>query len=859
LSSAALAADGPLTLRKGDHISLVGNALAERMQHDGWLEARIQTRCPDLELVFRNLGFSGDEIAVRQRSQDFGNPDDWLKRCQTDVVFAFFGFGESFAGEKGLPKFKRDLEAYIKHLQGTNFHADQAPRVVLFSPIAFENRHDPNLPDGAAHNARLEGYTKAMAEVAEPLHTPFVDLFHASLSAYKESKEPLTIDGVHLTAKGNEVLSDLIVRALFPSTPTQNADAERLAKTREAAVDKNFFWFERYRTLDGYNVYGGRSSLKYTDGITNFVVMQREMEVLDVMTANRDKKVWAVAQGKGLQVDDSNTPPFIPVKTNLPGPGPDGKHIFLSGEEGIEKMTVAKGMKVTLFASEAQFPELISPVQMAFDTKGRLWVATWPSYPHWKPKDPMNDRLLILEDTDGDGKADRTKTFAGDLHCPTGFEFWNGGVIVAQAPDLVFLKDTDGDDVADVRERILHGLDSADTHHTADSFVLGPDGALYFQEGVFHQSQVESIYGVIRNHDACVWRFEPRTRKVDRYVPYNFANPHGHVFDAWGQDFIHDGTSAEPYHALLFSGHVEMPRKHSKPPLLYKQRTRPCPGTEIVSSRHFPDAMQGNLLVGNVIGFQGILQYRFEDKGSSFTATEVEPLVYSTDPKFRPVDFEIAPDGSLYFCDWQNPIIGHMQHHIRDPNRNKTYGRVYRVTAEGRPPLAAQPVAGLPIRSLLHLLSEPEDRVRYRVRIELSGRKTDDVIAAVKTWVAGLDASVADHEHLLLEALWVHQQHNVVNPELLSRVLSSKDPRARAAATRVLCYWRDRIPDALATLKKLAADESPKVRLEAVRSASFFDNPEAGDIALITLEQETDKYLDFTRDETLKTLDKLKK
>ena len=155
-------------------------------------------------------------------------------------------------------------------------------------------------------------------------------------------------------------------------------------------------------------------------------------------------------------------------------------------------MTVADGCEVTLFASEEMFPELISPVQMAFDTKGRLWVATWPTYPHWKPKSEMNDRLLILEDTDDDGKADKCTSFAKDLHNPTGFEFYKDGVIVSMAPDLVFLRDTDGDDVADERTRILHGIDSADTHHTANSFTIGPGGALYFQEGTFHHTQIES-------------------------------------------------------------------------------------------------------------------------------------------------------------------------------------------------------------------------------------------------------------------------------------------------------------------------------------------------------------------------------
>src|SRR5260370_9934762 len=107
-------------------------------------------------------------------------------------------------------------------------------------------------------------------------------------------------------------------------------------------------------------------------------------------------------------------------------------------------MTVAKNMKVTLFASEKEFPELAKPVHMQFDAQGRLWVAVWPSYPHWKPTEEMNDKILIFEDTKGTGKADKVTVFADHLNCPTGFEFFNGGLLVAQAPARLFLNDTKG-------------------------------------------------------------------------------------------------------------------------------------------------------------------------------------------------------------------------------------------------------------------------------------------------------------------------------------------------------------------------------------------------------------------------------
>jgi len=151
----------------------------------------------------------------------------------------------------------------------------------------------------------------------------------------------------------------------------------------------------------------------------------------------------------------------------------------------------------------------------------------------------------------------------------------------------------------------LHGLDTADTHHTANSFVLDPGGALYFQEGTFHHTQVESPWGPPRRvANGAVFRYEPRSQKFDVYVSFGFANPHGHAFDAWGQDLVYDGTGADPYHAVLFSGDIDFPHKHGRPPTVYKQRTRPCSGIEFLNSRHFPDEFQGNLLVNNVIGFQ---------------------------------------------------------------------------------------------------------------------------------------------------------------------------------------------------------------------------------------------------------------
>ncbi len=847
-------------LKRGDHICLLGNALADRMQHDGWLETLLQARFPDHQLVVRNLGFAGDALTQRMRCENFGSPDDWLSRTRADVIFAFFGYNESFGGPAGLPKFRQDLANFIQNTLQHHYNSNSPPRLVVFSPIAHENLHDPNLPDGTANNKNLKLYTAAMAEVAKEKGVWFVDLFAPSQALYAQSAKPLTIDGVHLSEWGDEEIAPVILERLFGGAPKVPTPAAVLEKIRAAVLDKDFYWFNRYRTVDGYNVYGGRSQMRYAENISNWDVLQVEMTALDVMTANRDHRIWAATHGEELAVDDSNTPPFLAVKSNKPGPGPHGEYPFLDPEEAIQHMKLAPGLKVNLFASEKQFPDLAKPVQMAWDPQGRLWVAVWPSYPHWKPKDEMNDKLLVLEDTDGDGKADKCTVFADHLHCPTGFEFYNGGVFVAQAPDILFLKDTHGTGHADFQERVLDGIASADTHHTANSFVLDPGGALYFQEGVFHTTQVETPYGPpVRNANAGVYRYEPRTHKFEVYVSYDFANPHGHVFDHWGEDFVMDATGAEPYIGACFSGLTYFPNRHKPAPKLYQQRTRPCPGMEILSSRQFPDDWQGNLLVANVIGFLGILQYKITDKDAGFVGQEVTPFIQSDDPNFRPVDVKIGPEGSVYFLEWQNPLIGHLQHHLRDPNRDHIHGRIYRVSYTGRPPLQPLRIAGEPIPKLLDLLRTPEDRVRDRARIELGGRDTHEVMAALAAWQAGLDPKDPDYQHNLMEALWLHQAHNVVDEALLKRMLRSPDFHARAAATRVLCYWRDRVPDALALLKVQAGDEHPRVRLEAVRACSFFTSVQAAEVALEVLNHPMDTYLQYTLDETMNTLDRFTK
>ncbi len=867
--SSVVAQELPLKLQKGDHVVLVGNTLAERMQYFGHWESLLHSRFPKDELVVRNLGWSADEIGLRPRSKDFKDHKHTLADHKPNVLLAFFGFNESFAGPAGLAKFEQDLEGFLKAPQNIDNYSSvrsnwdktfdkstELPplpmlrQIVLVSPIAHENLKRHGLPDGSKNNANLQLYTEAMARVAAKHKVPFVNLFIPTRQAMTEVKHlPFTINGVHLNEHGDKFVGEILDRALFGPRPTvENGPQIDFARLQAEVNEKNLQFYYDHRSVNGFYIYGGR---KQPFGIVNFPA---EFAKLRKMTANRDQRIWEVAQGKQIStvIDDSNTGEFTKIETNFKSPV-----LLTTPEESRKKMKLAEGYEVNLFASEEEFPDLQNPVQFSFDAKGRLWVTTMPSYPQYLPGTPVNDKVLILEDTNGDGKADKQTVFADKLHVPTGIELGDGGCYVAQQPNLLFLKDTNGDDVADERTIVLHGFDSADSHHSISAFTWDQGGALYFEEGTFHHSQVETPYGPTRCVNAGVFRFEPKTFRFSTFVSYNFANPWGHIVDGWGQNFIADASGGDNYYGTAFSGDLDYPDKHGGMKKFLVKQWRPTAGCELVSSRNFPAEAQGNFLLNNCIGFQGVLQYKMKDEGSGFAADPVEPLLSSTDANFRPVDIEFAPDGSLFLCDWFNPLVGHMQHNIRDPNRDHIHGRIWRVRYAKQPLVTPSKISGETVASLLETLKTiPEERTLYRVRTELRNRPTEEVLAEVKKWTSSLDPKKPADQHQYLEALWIHQQHDVVNEPFLNQMLRSPEPKARAAATRVLCYWRDRVAKPLELLKAQVNDENPRVRLEAVRALSFFNNQEAIDIATESLIYDQDDYLKYTLQETMNTLEK---
>jgi len=865
-----------LELRKDDRIVLIGNNLCSRMMNYGHFETEMHVRYPDSLLTIRNMcdggntpgfrphsgrvspwAFDGAEqfqTELAKNSDSRGHleqPDEWITRLGADVILAFFGYSESFEGPDYVDTYKAELDAFIKHTLSQSYNGESSPRLALVSPIAFENLSSIyDLPNGRAENSNLALYTSAMKEVADDNDVLFVDAFAPSKQWYNSEADPMTVDGFQLNDEGYNTFSSFIIDQIFGDT--EAAAASHRSMIHAAVEEKNWLWHNDFKIPNGVHVFGRRYD---PFGPDNYPY---ELEKIRQMTAIRDTAIWQASQGESMDVEtaDEATLPLPPVETNYIQSEKNGSLEYLYGQDALDLIDVPEGYNIELFASEKEFPDLANPVQLSFDNQGRLWVATMPSYPHYKPGDARpNDKLIILEDTDGDGKADKQTTFADGLHLPIGFEFAPEGVYVSQGTNLVLITDEDGDDRADNTEIILSGFDDHDTHHAISAFVADPSGAIFMGEGVFLHTNVETAYGPVRATNGGFYRYSPQRRYLERVAQLSIPNPWGIAFDEWGQDIF--AETSGPAVRWMLLGEVKSRYGVANPKgrdlIEEAHRVRPTSGLEFVSSRHFPDEVQGDLLVNNNIGFLGTKQHKVEDDGTGFKTTHRKDLVSSSDRNFRPVDMEFAPDGSLYIVDWHNILIGHMQHNARDPLRDHVHGRIYRVTYPSRPLVEPANIVDASIEELLDNLKLPEYRTRYRTRRELRARDADEVLAALDTWVQNLESNDSGDleqdtrtEHHLLEALWVTWGLNRVDEALLNRVLDSPDHRARAAATRVLRYAGHQIDNQTDLLVESARDEHGRVRLEAIVAASWLEEEEGMRILQAAEEMPIDEWMGDT-------------
>ncbi|MDA1273326.1 MAG: GDSL-type esterase/lipase family protein [Verrucomicrobia bacterium] len=812
----------PLELSGGQHIVFIGNTLFDRDGGFGHFETLLHQRFPSQHLVVRNLAWSADEIGLQPRPANFATLQQQLTIEKADVIFAAFGFNESFAGTEGLPEFRDRLADFLQTLKTSAFNGVTAPRTVLVSPIANENVTGVLAAD--LNNARLRAYTEAMREAAAEQDVGFANVFSPTLAAMDSPGSNLTFNGVHLEADGYEVFARALYQEVFKEPAPQVNET-----LREAVIEKNKQYFRRYRPLNTFYYTGDRNK---TYGYLDFLPAMRNF---DLMVANRDRHVWDIAQGRPApdRVDDSNVPPLPPALQSRSG------NEWLSPADELAAFKIDPRFSVNLFASEEQFPDIACPIQMRWDAQGRLWVSCSTTYPHVYPGNEPNDKIVILEDTDGDGRADKSTVWADDLQIPLSFEFGDGGVYVSEEPHLVFLQDTDGDGKADFRRQLLTGFGCEDSHHALHDFVWTPDGDLLFREAIFHHSQVETPYGPVRAANSAWFRFRPANQRLITFGNYPNTNPWGVTFDDWGNHVASHPVFASAFHAL----NPPYPQQHPGATGL-PAYSGVC-GHEFVDFPFWPKELLGGFIKVRYKPSNRVEIHKWIEHDTHYEEEYQGDLLYSSNLSFIPTDIRFGPRGALYVCDWYNPIKGHMQYSLRDERRDRSSGRIWRIVPKGAPLQNPPVIAGASIPALIEILKRPEYRYRYWTRRELRERDPVEVKRALDTWVARLDSGDPRFRHHQIEAIWLYRNIAAVNTSLLRELLDCEDHHARAAATEQLRNWHPNFPDAIALLRRAANDPNGRVRMEAAIAASYIGTREALDAALEAAQHPRDKHLAY--------------
>ena len=530
----------------------------------------------------------------------------------------------------------------------------------------------------------------------------------------------------------------------------------------------------------------------------------------------------------------------------------------------LERKTfiVPEGFEVNLYAAD---PQIAKPIQMNFDAEGKLWIASSSVYPHIKPGEKANDKILVIEDRNGDGRADRTSVFADDLLIPTGVVPGDGGAYVVNSTELLHLQDVDGDGKAERRRVILSGFGSEDTHHLLHTLRWGHDGALYMNQSIYIHSHVETPYGVKRLGGGGIWRFRPGTMQLE-IICRGFVNPWGHHFDHWGQSFATDGAYREGIN-YVFPGSVFVTAPGAKRFVagLNPGSPKHC-GLEIIGGAHLPESWQGNMITNDFRAHR-VCRFVVSEDGAGYASRQETELIKSTHGAFRPIDVKMGPDGAIYIADWYNPIIQHGEVDFRDERRDHVHGRIWRVSAKKRPLVKKTQLVGASTESLLAALSRPEEWIRLHAKLQLKARKPTEVKTALAQWLAGMDPKQPGYWHDRLEALWVYQCLNTMDTVYLGELVRAPDHRVRAAAMRVVSQWIEdfRLGTGVATpgseqsslrryLQAGVVDSHPRVRLEATRGWARLKSRESAAEALKVLDQPMDRFLDFALWQTMRDL-----
>ncbi|HTI50628.1 MAG TPA: PVC-type heme-binding CxxCH protein, partial [Planctomycetaceae bacterium] len=413
-------------------------------------------------------------------------------------------------------------------------------------------------------------------------------------------------------------------------------------------------------------------------------------------------------------------------------PGP-----ALSPDEAVEKMTVPEGFAVEVVAAE---PQIVNPVAMTFDERGRIWVTESFEYPRPEPG-PGRDRVKILEDTDRDGRVDKVTVFMEGLNIPSGIAVGHGGVWIANAPDILFVQDTDGDGKADKQEVVVTGFGRTDTHELPNSLTWGPDGWLYGLNGVFNRSHVTYPEGSpLAKSKPDGWKFtvamfriHPRTREFQLFAE-GTSNPWGIAFDNEGSAFVSACVIDHLWH-IVETGYYHR-QAGAYPPYTWKiesivkhkhQKAAYC-GLHFFDSDAYPERYREKLYMGNIHG-NCINVDKLQRDGSTYFATGEPDFLSANDAWFMPVAQKTGPDGCLYVLDWYDQFHCY-QDARRYPNEvERSKGRLYRVRYKDTPRAPAFDLGEESDEQLIERLKSPNVYYRDIAQRLLTERNSAAIVA----------------------------------------------------------------------------------------------------------------------------------
>ena len=793
----------------GEKVVFLGDSFIEREQYAGWIELAATTQFPERNVTFRNLGWSADTPAGDSRNglslvQAGREPagEGWsqllkqLTEYKPDVIVLGYGTAASLPGGSAPDEFRADLTRLL----------DEAPKAIgkeaRFLILGTMPRADGNRP----------AIETILSEIAAKRSIPFVSMDELA-------KDPSHFQNpIHLTPDGYKAAARLIERSLgWEEKPWNKGEQSEIL--RQHILRKNEWFFHRSRPANMAYIFGFRKGEQGRNA--------GEIPQFDALIAEEDAAI--------TKMRDLSTSNIVPLKERR-----TESAFAAKTPQDHPKFTVADGFEVTLWAENPLFHK---PTQMNFDPQGRLWVTSCLSYPQIEVGQTPDDKAIILEDTDGDGKADKSTVFAEGMFMPTGLLPADGGVYVAESTELLYYKDTDGDGKADVKTRVLSGFGTEDTHHNLHTLRRGPDGRIWMNQSVYTRSDVETPHGLFRLKSGGIYRFDPRKVSLQHGF-YGLWNAWGHQFDKYGQSFLTDGAGSTGINWGMPGATYEAFAGAEKilggvSPGRYPKF---C-GLEIIESSHFPADWQGNMITCDFRAHR-VARFSITDEGAGYVTQQLGDLLRTDSVNFRPIDVKLGPDGALYIADWANPIINHGEVDFRDPRRDREHGRIWRVAKKDSPLIAKRNFTKLPGTDLVAALGSANRYDRDQATAVLYESDSPGLQAVLES-ASKTEGTAALNASRLLASRFGKSSDAI--PAGITAALASETPEIRAAAVRLLIDPNHLIkPEALdAAFRKSIADPSPRVRLETIRALADSHVANPLNIALDALKQPRDRFIDY--------------